>query len=90
MLRVRIPEPGGQLRDSVLHLEGMGGGGVTVRERPPGHEPVRPLTRYRQKVLRAERFGVPYPYEIVRMLAAAPGTSAGFPPGQFVEHDLGR
>jgi acetyl/propionyl-CoA carboxylase alpha subunit/acetyl-CoA carboxylase carboxyltransferase component len=89
VLRVRIPEPGGQLHDSVLHLEGMGGGGVTVRERPPGDEPVRPLTRYRQKVLRAERFGVPYPYEIVRMLAAEPGTSAGFPPGQFVEHDLG-
>jgi acetyl/propionyl-CoA carboxylase alpha subunit/acetyl-CoA carboxylase carboxyltransferase component len=89
VLRVRIPEPDGQMHDSVLHVEGMGGGGVTVREQPPGDEPVRPLTRYRQKVLRAERFGVPYPYEIVRMLAAAPGTSAGFPPGQFVEHDIG-
>jgi acetyl/propionyl-CoA carboxylase alpha subunit/acetyl-CoA carboxylase carboxyltransferase component len=89
VLRVRIPEAGGMLRDSVLHLEGMSGGGVTVREQPPGDEPVRPLTRYRQKVLRAERFGVPYPYEIVRMLAAAPGTSAEFRPGQFVEHDIG-
>jgi acetyl/propionyl-CoA carboxylase alpha subunit/acetyl-CoA carboxylase carboxyltransferase component len=89
VLRVRIQEPGGALRDSVLHVEGMGGGGVTVREQPPGDEPVRSLTRYRQKVLHAERFGVPYPYEIVRMLAAAPGTSAGFPPGEFVEHDIG-
>ena len=88
VLRVRIPEPDG-LRDSVLHVEGMGGGGVTVREQPPGDEPVRPLTRYRQKVLVAERFGVPYPYEIVRMLAAASGTSADFPPGRFVEHDIG-
>src|SRR5207342_2919605 len=34
-------------------------------------------------------FGVPYPYEIVRMLAPAPGTSADFPPGQFVEYDIG-
>jgi acetyl/propionyl-CoA carboxylase alpha subunit/acetyl-CoA carboxylase carboxyltransferase component len=89
VLRVRIPEPDDQLHDSVLHVEGMSGGGVTVREQPPGDEPVRPLTRYRQKVLRAERFGVPYPYEIVRMLAAAPGISAGFPPGQFAEYDLG-
>ncbi|MGZ4638274.1 MAG: ATP-binding protein [Actinomycetes bacterium] len=89
VLRVRIPEPGGVLRDAVLHVEGMGGGGVTVREQPPGDEPVRPLTRYRQKVLVAERFDVPYPYEIVRMLAPAPGTPADFPPGHFVEHDIG-
>jgi len=89
VLRVRIPQPDGAARDSVLHVEGMGAGGVTVRERPPGDEPVRPLTRYRQKVLVAERFGVPYPYEIVRMLAAPPGTSADFPPGRFVEHDIG-
>ena len=67
----------------MLHVEGVGGGGVTVREQPPGDEPVRPLSTYRQKVLVAERFGVPYPYEIVRMLAPAPGTSADFPPGQF-------
>jgi acetyl-CoA carboxylase carboxyltransferase component len=39
-------------------------------------------------VLRAQRFGVPYPYEIVRMLAPRPGTQADFPPGKFVEHDL--
>jgi acetyl-CoA carboxylase carboxyltransferase component len=90
VLRVRIPEPGGALRDSFLHVEGVGGGGgVTVTEKPPGNEPVRPLTRYRQKVLVAERFGVPYPYEIVRMLAPAAGASADFPAGAFVEHDLG-
>ncbi|HEX6918694.1 MAG TPA: carboxyl transferase domain-containing protein, partial [Actinomycetes bacterium] len=88
LLRVRIPEPDGSLREAILHVEGIGGHGVTVRERPPGNEPVRPLTRYRQKVLVAERFGVPYPYEIVRMLAPEPGTSAEFPPGVFVEHDL--
>jgi acetyl-CoA carboxylase carboxyltransferase component len=66
----------------------VGAGGVTVQERPPGNEPVRPLTPYRQKVLVAQRFGVPYPYEVVRMLAPEPGTSADFPPGTFVEHDL--
>ncbi len=88
VLRVQIPEPDGTLRDAVLQVEGMGSSGVTVTERALGDDPVRPLTRYRQKVLRAERFGTPYPYEIVRMLAAPPGSSAGFPPGRFVEHDL--
>ena len=39
-------------------------------------------------MLTAQRFGVPYPYEIVRMLTARPGASADFPPGTFVEYDL--
>ena len=87
-LRVRIPEPDGSVRDAVLEVEQVGAHGVTVQERPPGDEPVRPLTRYRQKVLVAQRFGVPYPYEIVRMLAPEAGAAAEFPPGSFVEHDL--
>ena len=86
---MRIPQDDGTLRDAVLHVEGVGSGrGITVQERQPGNEPMRPLTPYRQKVLTANRFGVPYPYEIVRMLAPGPGSSAGFPPGDFVEHDL--
>lgn len=87
LLRVRIPEADGSSRDAVLEVQGIGGHGVTVEERPPGDEPVRPLTRYRQKVLKAERFGVPYPYEIVRMMTPRHGT-AGFPAGSFVEYDL--
>src|SRR6266545_8083641 len=50
--------------------------------------PIRPLTPYRQKVLRAQRFGAPYPYEIVRMLAPPPGALGRFPIGRFVEYDL--
>ncbi|MGZ4618549.1 MAG: carboxyl transferase domain-containing protein, partial [Frankiaceae bacterium] len=88
LLRVRIPEPGGALRDAVLEVQGVGGQGITVEERPPGNEPIRPLTPYRQKVLVADRFGVPYPYEIVRLLTPQPGTSAAFPPGGFAEYDL--
>ena len=88
LLRVRIPEPDGGLREAVLEVRGAGAGGVTVVERRPGDQPVRPLTPYQQKVLTAERFGVPYPYEITRMLAPAPGVAADFPPGTFVEHDL--
>ncbi len=74
-------------RDAVLDVEGLDGG-VTVRERPPGQEPIQPLTPYRQKVLRANRFGAPYPYEIVRMLTPPAEAVSRFPAGQFVEHDL--
>ncbi|MFI7542165.1 carboxyl transferase domain-containing protein [Actinoplanes sp. NPDC049599] len=83
VLRVRRPDG----RDTVLHVEGWGTG-VTVRERPPGQEPIRPLTPYRQKLLRARRFGAPYPYEIVRMLTPPPGAVARFPIGRFTEYDL--
>ncbi|HEU4426897.1 MAG TPA: biotin carboxylase N-terminal domain-containing protein, partial [Pilimelia sp.] len=87
VLRVRVPDGRGGLRDSILHLEGLGGG-VTVRERPPGSEPIRPLTPYRQKLLRAQRFGAPYPYEVVRMLTPPAGAVTRFPTGRFDEYDL--
>jgi acetyl/propionyl-CoA carboxylase alpha subunit/acetyl-CoA carboxylase carboxyltransferase component len=87
VLRVRIPDGDG-LREAVLHVEGIGGHAVTVREEPAGREPVRPLNAYRQKVLLAKRFGAPYPYEIVRMLTRDAGTSGQFPPGSFTELDL--
>jgi len=87
LLRVRIAD-GERLRDAVLHLEGVGDGGVRVREFPVGGAPIRTLTEYHRKVLRSQRLGVPYPYEIVRMFAPLAGTRGGFPPGRFVEHDL--
>ena len=88
LLRVRIPDADGSLRDSVLDVRGVGGHGVTVLERPLKYDPIRTLTPYMQKVLVAQRFGVPYPFEIIRMLTGRPGASAEFPSGSFVEHDL--
>ncbi|TYB60229.1 fused acetyl/propionyl-CoA carboxylase subunit alpha/methylmalonyl-CoA decarboxylase subunit alpha [Nonomuraea sp. PA05] len=82
LLQVRLPEP------AALHVEGLDEDRVTVREEPYGHEPIRPLTEYRRKVLRARRFGAPYPYEIIRMLAPPEATPGDFPPGTFTEHDL--
>ncbi len=83
VLRVRFPDG----RDAVLDVEGLDAG-VTVRERPVDRAPIRPLTAYQQKLLRARRFGAPYPYEIVRMLTPPAGAVSRFPPGQFIEHDL--
>jgi acetyl/propionyl-CoA carboxylase alpha subunit/acetyl-CoA carboxylase carboxyltransferase component len=84
---VRLPSGDG-LRDAVLHVEGLGGHGVTVREQPPSNAPLLPLDDYHQNVLLAKRFGAPYPYEIVRMLTPQAGTSGQFPPGTFAEFDL--
>jgi len=88
VLRVSIPGPGGELREAVLHIDGVGRDGVVVRERPVGQEPIQTVSPYLQKVLRAQHFGAPYPYEIVRMLAPPPGTVAHFPAGNFAEYDL--
>ena len=92
VLHVHIPvdgRPGGaMLQDKVVYLEGIGKGLLSIRLGDPGPDPVRPLTAYAQKVLTSERFGVPYPYEIVRMLTTATGETSAFPPGSFTELDL--
>jgi acetyl/propionyl-CoA carboxylase alpha subunit/acetyl-CoA carboxylase carboxyltransferase component len=87
VLRVRIPTAGGSTKDTVLHVTDLSNG-VTVTLRPPGNQPIRTLTPYRQKVLRAQRFGLPYPYEIVRMLTPPPDALTHFPTGGFAEYDL--
>ncbi len=90
VLHVEIPDPDGgpELLDKVVYLEGIGKGLLTMRLGDPGPNPVRPLTAYAQKVLTAERFGVPYPYEIVRLLTPGPDATSEFPPGDFTELDL--
>ena len=56
------------------------------------NQPVTGLSRYEERLLRSRRWGLIYPYEILRMLEG--GTSEGVPPhadmarGRFVEYDL--
>ena len=63
--------------------------GFTVRTRPPADQPIRSLTAYRQKVLRARRHGAHVSVRD-RPHARAPGdgVATNFPPGEFVEYDL--
>ncbi|HRW20021.1 MAG TPA: biotin carboxylase N-terminal domain-containing protein, partial [Dermatophilaceae bacterium] len=77
-----------QLVDKVLTVDGIGRTGTTIRFGDPGPNPIRPLTRYAQKVLTAERFGTPYPYEIVQMLTPGPEDPSPFPRGTFQELEL--
>jgi acetyl-CoA carboxylase-like protein len=78
----------GESRDAVLDIGNVTGRTVTVRVRPISGQPVRPLTEYQQKLLRSQRLGMPYPYEIIRMLTPPRGAAADFPAGEFAEYDL--
>ncbi len=87
--RIRLPDPGtGELRDAVIDVENIADRAVAVRVRAPAQRPIQPLTEYRQKALRAQRLGLPYPYELIRMLTPPVGAPADFPAGTFTEYDL--
>jgi acetyl/propionyl-CoA carboxylase alpha subunit/acetyl-CoA carboxylase carboxyltransferase component len=91
-VRARIPNPEtGELRDMVVRISRPAGSGLLINFRPANRlQPMRSLSEYEQKVVRMRQRGLIYPYEIIRMLTPAPeDTQAEFPPGEFVEHDLG-
>jgi acetyl/propionyl-CoA carboxylase alpha subunit/acetyl-CoA carboxylase carboxyltransferase component len=60
----------------LLRLTRPPGAGLTVRLDEPPTEPMRELDAYAQNVIKAQRRGAVYPYEIVSML------------GEFTEYDL--
>ena len=59
-----------------------------MRVREPSDQPIQPHTEYQRRALRAKRLGVPYPYELIRMLTPPQGAPADFPAGDFAEYDL--
>lgn len=71
----------GELRDVLMRINYDAASGVRTSITPPETEPIEPLDNYRQKVLRANRRGTVYPYELTDMLSGEHGS--------FVEHDLG-
>ena len=88
-VRIRMPDQaGGEGHDAVLDVENVTERAVSVRIRPLSDRPIQPLTEYKQKLLRAQRLGVPYPYELIRMLTPPRGAAADFPAGEFAEYDL--
>ncbi len=88
-VRISLPgQAGGARRDAVMDVENVAEQAVTVRVRPLSGRPIRPLTEYKQKLLRAQRLGAPYPYELIRMLTPPSGAAAEFPAGEFAEYDL--
>ena len=87
----RIPSPeGGVLQDAVVRISNPGGNGLLVTSGPPPQRPLEPLSEYDQKVVRMRQRGLVYPYEVIAMLTPSRhATQAEFPPGEFVEYDLG-
>lgn len=91
IVRVRLPHPQtGELRDMMVRISLPGGTGLQVTIRPATRlQALKPVSEYEQKVIRMRRRGLIYPYEIIKMLTPArEDARAGFPPGDFVEHDL--
>jgi acetyl/propionyl-CoA carboxylase alpha subunit/acetyl-CoA carboxylase carboxyltransferase component len=87
--RIRMPdEATGEPREAILDVENVADRAVTVRVRLLSDLPIQPLTEYRRNALRAERLGLPYPYELIRMLTPPRGAPADFPAGDFTEYDL--
>ncbi|MGH9642748.1 MAG: carbamoyl-phosphate synthase subunit L, partial [Terriglobales bacterium] len=92
VVRARIPNPEtGELRDMVVRISSPVGSGILITFRPANKlQALKPLSEYEQKVVRMRQRGLVYPYEIIKMLTPSPeDTKAEFPPGTFVEHDLG-
>jgi acetyl/propionyl-CoA carboxylase alpha subunit/acetyl-CoA carboxylase carboxyltransferase component len=90
MVHVKLRNPRtGALRETVVTLWNVAGGGISVRFDAPKTEPLKPLGEYEQKVLTLKQRGLYYPYELIKMLAAREGTDASaLPPGEFQEYDL--
>ncbi|WP_203336745.1 ATP-binding protein [Nocardioides limicola] len=64
----------------VIRFHSRPGAGVTASVEAPPTEPLKPLDEYSNKVVRARRRGLVYPYELESVLAG--------PGGTLVEHDL--
>ena len=77
------------LRETVINLTNVADSGLVVRFEEPSLEPIRSLSEYEQQVLRLRQRGLPYPYEIVKLLTPpADGAASVLPPGAFQEYDL--
>jgi acetyl/propionyl-CoA carboxylase alpha subunit/acetyl-CoA carboxylase carboxyltransferase component len=92
VVRARIPNPEtGELRDMIVRVSSPADSGLLITFRPANKlQPLKPLAEYEQKVVRMRQRGMVYPYELIKLLTPPPeDTRAEFPPGTFVEHDLG-
>ena len=90
VLSVQAPQADGSLQDGVMRIFNPDRNGVRVRWDGPAQRPLLPLGEYQQRVVQLRRRGVPYAYEIVKLLtpSATDASQADLPPGDFVEHDL--
>jgi acetyl-CoA carboxylase carboxyltransferase component len=70
----------GELRDIAVRISYDAGVGVRIELAQPSADPIEPLDDYGEKLLRARRRNMVYPYELTGLLTG--------PAGSFLEHDL--
>jgi acetyl-CoA carboxylase carboxyltransferase component/pyruvate/2-oxoglutarate dehydrogenase complex dihydrolipoamide acyltransferase (E2) component len=94
LVRGRLREPDGSVRDRVIRFFPSGSGVVIEVDDPPDR-PLMPYDEASERIVSARRRGTLHPAEIVKMLAPAhsgDGTPDGAPPrqpaGDFTEYDL--
>ncbi len=73
-------------RERMLRMSRPPGAGLTLRVTDPPPGPLRELTPYTQKVIRARRRGTVYPYELIPLIVRSP--DPGGADGEFTEYDL--
>lgn len=81
-----------QPQPTEIEVANPSGHKIEVRLLPPSEAPVQPASPYELKVMKARALGLPYPYEVIRMVTAAPdvitASDTHFPRGDFQEYDL--
>ncbi|HXW58651.1 MAG TPA: carboxyl transferase domain-containing protein [Solirubrobacteraceae bacterium] len=87
LVRGRLREADGTVRERVLRFVTPTGRGVVVEVEDPPTKPLQPLDESVRRIISARRRGTVHPVEIVRLLAPS-YASAERPAGAFVEHDL--
>jgi acetyl-CoA carboxylase carboxyltransferase component len=90
VVRARMPHHDtSELREMIADISNPAGGGLVIRFREPSEQPIRPISDYKKKVIRLQRRGLIYPYELVKMLTPnGDGTQADLPAGRFMEYDF--
>lgn len=89
VVRARLRDrSSGEVIEAGIHVDNPSSKGVVIRVEPPRTTPIASLSTYRQKVLKTQRRGSVYPYEIVKLLSPPVDSASDFPPGSFVEYDL--
>jgi hypothetical protein len=89
VVRGRLPQGNGELKEMILDISNPAGGGLRIRFREPSEQPIRPLSNYSKKVVKLQRRGLVYPYELLKMITPKnDGTQAEFPTGELVEYDF--
>ncbi len=89
IIRGRMRDPAGTVRELELRLFAPAGRGVLLELDEPPARPLQPLDEGARRIVQARRRGSVHPAELVKVLAPErPDQARRIPRGEFVEHDM--